>query len=236
MKSIYNKLAKYYDKLYIWKDYKAESQKICDYIKKYKTSGGNDMLDVACGTGNHIPYLKKYFKITGIDIDQDMLKIARKKYPEVKFIRDDMRTFRINRRFDVIICLFSSIAHLKTYTNLKKTIKNFATHLKPGGVAIIEPFVQPELYIDKILDADIIDEPGFKLVRMNSSRRKGNVGIYDFHYLIGEKGKIRYFVDTMELGMYESRKVLDILKKEGLKAKFIKKPKEYRGRYIGVKL
>jgi len=193
------------------------------------------MLDVACGTGNHIQYMKKYFKITGIDLDKDMLRIARKKFPDVKFVRGDMKTFLLNKQFDVIVCLFSSIAHLKTYNNLEKTIRNFSRHLKSGGVVIIEPFVSPELYIDNILDAYTVDMPDLKLTRMNRSKRKGNIAIYDFHFLVGERGRIRYFVDVMKLGMFESSRVLKIMKNAGLNAKFFKKRKEYRGRYIGVK-
>lgn len=235
MKPIYKKFAQYYDSIYSWKDYKAESEKIRSLTKKYKTSRGREMLDVACGTGNHIQYMKKYFKITGIDLDKDMLRIARKKFPDVKFVRGDMKTFLLNKQFDVIVCLFSSIAHLKTYNNLEKTIRNFSRHLKSGGVVIIEPFVSPELYIDNILDAYTVDMPDLKLTRMNRSKRKGNIAIYDFHFLVGERGRIRYFVDVMKLGMFESSRVLKIMKNAGLNAKFFKKRKEYRGRYIGVK-
>jgi len=164
-----------------------------------------------------------------------MLRIARKKFPDVKFVRGDMKTFLLNKQFDVIVCLFSSIAHLKTYNNLEKTIRNFSRHLKSGGVVIIEPFVSPELYIDNILDAYTVDMPDLKLTRMNRSKRKGNIAIYDFHFLVGERGRIRYFVDVMKLGMFESSRVLKIMKNAGLNAKFFKKRKEYRGRYIGVK-
>ncbi len=234
-KNIYKNFAKYYDSIYKWKDYKSESEKIRAFIKEYKTSRGKEMLDAACGTGNHIQYLKKYFNITGLDIDRDMLGIARKKYPGIKLLRGDMRTFKLNRQFDVIVCLFSAIGHLKTYSNLEKAIRNFSFHLKPGGVMIVEPFVDPKKYINNILDAYVVDEPDLKLTRMNRSKRKGNVAIYDFHFLVGEKGKIRYFVQNIELGMFESKKVLTIMKNSGLRAKFLRKREEYRGQYIGVK-
>jgi ubiquinone/menaquinone biosynthesis C-methylase UbiE len=111
---LYKQFAKYYDSIYKWKDYKADSEKIRALIKRYKTSRGRELLDVACGTGNHIQYFKKYFNITGIDLDKNMLRIAREKFPDIKFIRGNMRTFRLNRQYDVIICLFSAIGHLKT--------------------------------------------------------------------------------------------------------------------------
>jgi ubiquinone/menaquinone biosynthesis C-methylase UbiE len=220
---MYKQFAKYYDNIYQWKNYKAESEILRSLIKKYKTSRGREMLDVACGTGNHIVYLKKYFNISGVDIDKDMLRIARKKLPDIKFIRGDMRTFALNRQFDVILCLFSAIGHLKTYENLEKTIRNFSGHLKQGGVMIVEPFLLPEVFINNILDAYVIDEPGLKLTRMNRSKRRGNIAIYDFHFLVGEKGKIRYFVQNIELGMFESGKILTMMKKCRIEGKISKK-------------
>jgi ubiquinone/menaquinone biosynthesis C-methylase UbiE len=123
-----------------------------------------------------------------------MLGIARKKYHGIKFIRGDMRTFKLSKNFDVIVCLFSAIGHLKTYANLEITIKTFSRHLKSGGVMIIEPFVSEEQFLDGLLHADYVREPYLKIARMCISRKQGSIGVFDFHFLIGEKGKIKYFV------------------------------------------
>ena len=233
---MYKQFAKYYDSIYRWKDYKAESDKIRALVKKYRTSRGKEILDVACGTGNHIQYLKKYFNITGIDLDKDMLAIARKKLPDIKFIRGDMRTFNLDKQFDVIVCLFSAIAHLKTYNNLEKTIKNFSVHLKAGGVMIVEPFINIKQFNDGHLHADYVNKPDLKLTRMCISKRKGNLGIFDFHFLVGEKGKINYFIDRQYLGMFESRRVLKMMRNSGLRAKCLKDGlMKFRDLYIGVK-
>jgi len=233
----YDKFAKYYDSFYLPQlNYKANSERIRTIIKERKHSRGMDMLDVACGTGNHFKYLKKYFNITGLDINHEMLKIARGKYPDIKFIRDDMRTFRLNRQFDVIVCLFSSIGHLKTYGNLEIAVRNFSKHLKPGGVVIIEPFIDPDKCKDNILDVFTISEPELKLTRMNTGKIKGSIVVYDFHVLAGTKGKIRYFSEKVELGLFERKKVLNIMKKSSLNAEFLEKQTGYnRGYYVGVK-
>ena len=234
---MYKQFAKYYDSIYKWKDYKAESERIRALIRQYKTSHGKEMLDVACGTGNHIQYLKKYFNVTGLDLDRDMLAIARKKFPDIKLIRGDMRTFKLNKQFDVIVCLFSAIGHLKSYSNLEKTIRTFSSHLKPGCVMIIEPFVSEEQFLDGLLHADYVKEPDLKITRMCVSKRKGSIGVFDFHFLVGEKEKIKYFVDRQYLGMFDKKKVLSMMKNTGLNAEFLKDGlMKNRGLYIGVKL
>ncbi|MFX1344099.1 MAG: methyltransferase domain-containing protein, partial [Promethearchaeota archaeon] len=73
---MYKELAKYYDLIYSWKDYRKETNKIEKLIKKYKKSDGNKLLDVACGTGKHVEYLKENFSCTGIDLNVEMINIA----------------------------------------------------------------------------------------------------------------------------------------------------------------
>ena len=56
-----------------------------------------------------------------------------------------MTTMSLGRRFDVITCLFSTIGYVKTYQNLAKTLRNFADHLRPGGLLLIEPWFTEEI-------------------------------------------------------------------------------------------
>jgi ubiquinone/menaquinone biosynthesis C-methylase UbiE len=51
--AIFKALAKYYDLLYGFKDYKREAETIRELIRTYKQSPGADLLEVACGTGKH---------------------------------------------------------------------------------------------------------------------------------------------------------------------------------------
>ena len=145
-KSIFKELAQYYDLIYSWKNYQQEANKIKSLIKKHKKSVGHDLLEVACGTGKHLPYLKDSFSILATDLNKAMLSIARNNIPDVMFKPADMVKLDLGKKFDVILCLFSSIGYVRTYPNLTKTIKNFAQHLKVGGVVIMEPWFIEAIY------------------------------------------------------------------------------------------
>ena len=132
---IYKKFAKYYDKIYAEKDYESEIKFVKWVINKHKISTGNKLLDVACGTGNNTILLKDDFKTTGVDISPEMLKLAKKKLPGVKFIKGDMKTLALKERFDVIVCMFASIAYNLNYDELESTLKIFYKHLQPGGAS-----------------------------------------------------------------------------------------------------
>ena len=234
---LYKKLAKYYDLIYSWKDYKKDSIKIRNLIKKYKKSDGKEFLDVACGTGEHLKYLKNNFSCTGIDINNEMLKIAKKKVKGIVFKKSNMINFHLNKKFDVIICLFDSIAYLKTYRNLEKTIKCFYKHLKHGGVMIIEGFITKSQFKPNHLYMNVHDSNNLKVARIGTSKIKNDLMLAEMHYLIGEKGKIDYFSETHEIALFDINKVLKIMKKFGLEGTFIKRGlMKDRGLYVGVKL
>ncbi|UZE92970.1 MAG: class I SAM-dependent methyltransferase [Candidatus Nealsonbacteria bacterium] len=236
-KMIYHKLAKYYDLIYLWKDYKKESNTIKKLILKYKKSDGNELLDVACGTGKHLSYLKDNFSCTGVDISKEVLSVARKNVKGVVFKKADMVTLSLNKKFDVITCLFSSIGYIKTYSNLRKAIQNFAKHLKAGGILIIEPWFTKSTYRVGLPHITIYNGENIKIARLNISKIKGNISVMDMHYLIAEKNKdVKHFIDRHELRLFEVDKTLEIMKEVGLQAKFLKRGlMKNRGIYLGIK-
>lgn len=234
---MYKEFADIYDLIYSFKDYKKEVKKIKKLIKKYKSTDGSELLDVACGTGKHLQYFKDSFICTGVDINEGMLNVAKNKVKGVIFKQADMVNFDLNNEFDIIISLFSSIGYVKTYTNLEKTIVNFANHLKQGGVLIIEPWFTKSTYWVGHPGMTTYDGDDIKIARLNTAKIENDLSVMDMHYLIVEKNKdVKYFVDKHELGLFDTDKTLELMKKAGLKAEFLKDGlMKERGLYIGVK-
>ncbi|MFX1487083.1 MAG: class I SAM-dependent DNA methyltransferase [Promethearchaeota archaeon] len=236
---MYEELAKYYDLMYSWKDYKQEADRIRELISVYKKSDGNELLDVACGTGKHLKHLKRDFSCTGIDISKEMLNVARQNVKGVRFIQTDMVTLDLDKRFDVVISLFSSIGHAETYENLRKTINSIANHLKVGGVAIVEPWITKSMFKGVGLPFMMTyDGEDVKIARLNISKKiEGNSMPLEFHYLIAEKDKdVRYFVDRHEMGVFERDKTLEFMEEASLEMEFLEKGLTgNRGLFVGVK-
>ncbi len=234
---MYKELAKYYDLIYSWKDYKGEVSKIKELIKKYKKSDGNKLLDVGCGTGKHLEYLKDEYSCIGTDINAKMLDIAKEKVSDVIFALSDMITLKLKDKFDIILCLFSSIGYVKTYPNLKKTIINFANHLEKGGIIIIEPWFTKDAYWVGHPGMTTYDGEDIKIARLNTAKLKDGLSVMEMHHLIVERNEdVKYFVDHHELGLFEIEKFLEIMIEAGLKAEFLKDGlMKDRGLYIGTK-
>jgi SAM-dependent methyltransferase len=235
---MYKELAKYYDSIYHWKDYKTEVNAIKELIEKNKKSDGNNLLDVGCGTGMHVKYFKDDYSCTGIDINNEMVEVAKSKVSDVSFEQGDMIDFSLKSRFDVILCLFSSIGYVKTYSNLEKTIINFSNHLKKGGVLIIEPWFTKSVFWGGVPEMTTYDGDDVKIARLNTTKVEGDLSIMEMHYLIAEKNEdIKHFVDIHELGLFEHDKTLDFMEQANFKADYLKDGlMKDRGLFIGVKL
>jgi ubiquinone/menaquinone biosynthesis C-methylase UbiE len=193
-----------YDAIYLsrGKDFEAEAQSVHDRVQANIKSGGNSLLDVACGTGIHLNYLRALFDAEGLDLDPKMLDAARKKMPDMKFHQGNMLDFNLDRQFDVITCLFSSIGYIRTVPNLKRAIANMNRHLKPGGVLVIEPWFTPETWHPGKVYATFVDEPDLKIARINLSGVEGTLSYFVFHYLVGTPQGVHYFDERHELGLF----------------------------------
>ena len=239
-KFLYDKSPRYYDVVYYWKDYKVEAEKLKKLISRYKKSKGKSLLDVACGTGEHIKYLKNIFNCVGADLNPKFIAIARKKAPGVRFIVSDMRKMNLKNKFDVITCLFSAIGHMLTAADFKKAINNFAAHLSSGGVVLIEPWFTRKTFIPKSAHLNVYDDPKLKIVRLTAPRRQGELSVLDEHFLVANgKKKVAYFRDIIKLRMTEKVEFLSVMKNAGLKASFLPisltSSPHRRGVYVGVK-
>jgi ubiquinone/menaquinone biosynthesis C-methylase UbiE len=220
---LHNKLAKYYDRVYSFKDYLDEAVRLQNLIIKYLESGGNSLLDVACGTGLHLKHLKDDFLCTGVDVSKGMLKIARKNAKGVTFKEADMKTMRLGKQFDVILCLLSSIGYVKTAASLEKTIWNFSKHLKKGGLALIEPSHTKSAYVNGEPRITTYDGKEAKIARLNYTNFRQATAVLNMHILIAERGKdAKYFVDKHELGLFGINNTLRVMKAAGLKSKYLK--------------
>lgn len=232
---MFDKSAAFYDAIYAWKDYSAETFKLEAVSKQYKRSPGRALLDVACGTGMHIPYLRPTFEIEGLDIDLNLLAIARERNPGVTFHRGDMLDFDLGRKFDVITCLFSAIGYVKTVSMLTQAVQNMSRHLRPGGILVVEPWFTPDAYEVGRVHATFVDRPDLKVARMNIGEKEGGLSILNFHYMVATPGGVRYFTERHELGLFSHEDYLSAFRASDLETFHDPEGVMRRGLYIGRK-
>jgi SAM-dependent methyltransferase len=141
--SVFERYGRYYDILYRDKSYEGE----CDAVEAAfaREAGGHvrSILDVGCGTGGHaIPFARRGYDVEGIDLSSVMLRDAAAKAERagvrVRWHAADMRSFRLNRRFDVVLCLFAALGYLCETRDVLDALATFRTHLDATGLLILD--------------------------------------------------------------------------------------------------
>src|SRR4051812_30867118 len=129
---MYDRFAAVYDAIYKFKNYEEEVAKVAEIVRA-RNPAAKSLLDVGCGTGEHILHLKKDFDCAGIDLSPQLLAACREKNPDVEVFEGDMKDFDLGRKFDAIVCLFGAVGYMLTNVDLDKAIANMAKHLEPDG-------------------------------------------------------------------------------------------------------
>jgi ubiquinone/menaquinone biosynthesis C-methylase UbiE len=75
---MYVRSAEFYDDLFHFKNYEAEAGELKKMICALHPDA-RTLLDVGCSTGRHLEYLKNIFEVHGLDINEELLAVARKR-------------------------------------------------------------------------------------------------------------------------------------------------------------
>lgn len=215
----YSELAPYLDFICTLESRNKDVQALRKLIRRHLKSDGNKLLDVACGIGLEDKYLKKTFQITGMDLHQGVLEIARQRNPDIIYLTGDMRTFRLESRYDIITC-FDAMCYLKNYTELRKTLKNFRRHLVKGGLLIfyIDPVFLEEHHRQDTIAITKRCRKGTCLTLIEIYRRKGMTIEGNTVYIIQDVRDTRLEADSFEtLGFFGVKRIKQTLKSLGFR-------------------
>ena len=195
-------LADVYELAYHFKDYAKESEFVTEAIRR-RHPGANSLLEIAVGTGRFLQFLQRSFpEVEGLDLSEAMLARARERLPDVPLHAGDMTSFQLSRRFDVVCCLFHSIAYCRTVERLHATVQAMAAHLAPGGLLLIDPYYSPDTYRVDRVTLNHAEQGEFKLAWMYVSEREGELARLRIHYIAGTPSGVEHFEELHELGLF----------------------------------
>ena len=141
----YRVIAKYYDGAY------AAKQDLVDlpfYLDLAEQSRG-PVLEIACGTGRVMfPIARKGIKICGVDNSRPMMDVLNQNLAlEPQEVRQritvhegDMRSFRLNQKFPLVIIPFRPMQHMFTVEDQVSGLKAAAAHLTDSGILAFDVF------------------------------------------------------------------------------------------------
>lgn len=118
---------------------------------------GNQLLDLACGTGElSIRFSKANFRVTGVDLSTDMLTVAQHKATNeglsIPFFQQNMVELEGVGQFDLVTIFCDSLNYLQTEEEVQQTFHRVYNHLRPGGLLLFDVhslYKMNEIFMDK---------------------------------------------------------------------------------------
>jgi SAM-dependent methyltransferase len=214
-------------------EYVEETELFSKVIKENSKIETRTLLHLGCGAGGHDNTFKGHFKVTGVDISEEMLEIARQLNPEVTYLNGDMRTIKMDECFDAV-AIPDSIGHMETIENLQKAILTAESHLKPGGVLLIVTPIKDEfkennfVYTGTKGDMEIILFENNYIPDPDGTTYEAT-GVF----LIRRKGKLEVHSDTTTICLFKLSTWLDLLKNVGLEVKQMRLDHAYDSYLLG---
>ncbi len=196
MNKSYKSLAGYYDLIFQQKNYEKEADFIYQIKSRYKQDAAK-ILDVGCGTGEHLNLLKDKFEILqGVDLNKEIIKAAKKKSSKIKYAVAGMADFKFNQKFDIITCLYSVFNYNLTLEEADRTIKNFKEHLAAGGILIIALY--KPMNTKKEISIHTGKKNNIEVAKINqfSIDNETNIETSDFIVLIKKNGKVDFSIEN----------------------------------------
>jgi len=146
-------------------------------------STGTSALDIGCGIGLFTEMLEGFDRVTGLDISEKIIKIAKERLPQHTFIVGDAENFSVEEKFDTIF-LINILEHLD---NPVRALVIASRHLNEGGrLVIIVPnaksFNRQIGYLMGLIPN--IYEVGEEQIRLYDHKR-----VYDVDLLLKDIGK-----------------------------------------------
>lgn len=117
-------------------------QEVRFVIEALNCPKGSKILDLCCGYGRHSYLLAKSggCDVTGFDLSDDYLKIARDRYsaPNLTFMKGDMREIPFENHFDAVVNLFTSFGYFESDGENEAVILQVNKALRVGGLFLLD--------------------------------------------------------------------------------------------------
>lgn len=212
---LYSSLAAFYDVMY---------EEVMDYDQQYvfcdeflSHNHCRNVLELGCGSGHLTHRLENRYDVTGVDVSGEMLALAGGKTGAV-LVRADICTMDLEERFDAVVMLGRTLAHMTADDDLRNALSSVYEHLNDDGIFIVDSFLKNA--IQERDDEEHYDFDGLEIRRENQSHVLAtSTGTWRWSatYTVrdAETGEEQVFEDEMMLRAFSRDELANVLQETG---------------------
>lgn len=139
----YQKFAHVYDEVMDHEVYQDWLTFTTEAFRLYGQRPIHKVMELACGTGEVSTLLTQAgFQVTGIDLSEEMLSIAKEKYqetyPSIQWLQKDMRDLSGCELFDAITLYSDSLCYLTEFEDTVAVFDTVYQQLESGGLFLFD--------------------------------------------------------------------------------------------------
>jgi SAM-dependent methyltransferase len=218
---LYGEFADWFPVLSEPEHYVEEAQIFADTFEKLSRRPVVTVLELGCGGGHNASHMKKVYDMTLTDLSPDMLRVSAKLNPECEHIEGDMRTLRLDRRFDAVF-VHDAVAYLTTEADLEAAMRTAHEHLEPHGLALFVPDDTTENFDARASSGgnDLPDGRQLRYLEWPHSV-SGTTADLTFVYVMRDERGERVEVDHHVVGVFPRATWLELLERAGFEPKAI---------------
>lgn len=216
---MYNQFAYLYDELINDVDYK---KWVDYYFKIFDRYGLNPKLglDLGCGTGSmSVEFAKRGIEMTGIDLSEDMLSVAREKSDglDILYLNQDMREFELYGTVDFIVSGLDCINYITDKRDLLKVMRLVNNYLDPGGLFIFDINTRYKLEHITGDNTFVLENDEVFCTWQNEYDKKRNISDFYLTFFCKDKDVYRRFDEEHSERAYTIEEITEAIEKSGMR-------------------
>ena len=208
----YSDISKYYDDIF-----PADKNQLSFINKIKEIKKDENMIDIGCASGNLTKLLlEKTTNVIGIDLNANLIKIAKGKYPKGNFYEKNMLDINDypKNHFDRIISFGNTLVHLENREQVKELFTKGYDILKKEGLLIFQIINYDRIVSNNIKSLPTIKNDKLTFVREYDLIKKGKKIEFRTKLTTRDGFKINSSVELLTLNKEE---IENTLQKVGFK-------------------
>jgi 2-polyprenyl-3-methyl-5-hydroxy-6-metoxy-1,4-benzoquinol methylase len=164
--------SEHYLRVYSHRD-QSEAERLVELIvQELKLKSNSSVLDMACGAGRHaIKFAKLGFIVTAVDLSQLLISEAKqvvdKAGVKINFVLSDILEFETNKKFDLVVNLFTSFGYFDNDEENYAVIKKAFYLLNQGGYFVLD-YINKDFLLKNLIPITVFSEDGLKIIQNRS--------------------------------------------------------------------